>query len=110
MGGIGLAIGMYDGFLGPGTGSFLVFLIVKWLGYDFLHASAAAKVLNTASNFSALIYFTYHGHVWWHVVAVTAVANVVGSIMGARLAMRQGTQFVRWVFVAVVSAFIVKML
>ena len=54
---IGLLLGFYDGFFGPGTGSFLVFLLVRWLGYDFLHASASAKLLNTASNLAALTRF-----------------------------------------------------
>ncbi|HSV35028.1 MAG TPA: TSUP family transporter, partial [Ramlibacter sp.] len=65
-GAIGLALGFYDGFFGPGTGSFFVFLFVRWLGYDFLHASASAKLLNTATNLAALILFALKGHVWWH--------------------------------------------
>ena len=67
---IGGAIGFYDGFFGPGTGSFLVFLFVRWLGYDFLNASASAKLLNTATNLAALILFSLKGHVWWHFAVV----------------------------------------
>ncbi|MDD2547813.1 MAG: TSUP family transporter, partial [Burkholderiaceae bacterium] len=55
---IGAGIGFYDGFFGPGTGSLFVFLFVRWLGYDFLHASASAKLLNTATNLAALALFT----------------------------------------------------
>src|ERR1700751_4481448 len=101
---IGLAIGFYDGFFGPGTGSFFVFLFVRVLGYDFLHASAAAKMLNPATNLAALILFAATGHVWWHVAAVLAVANVAGSLMGTRLALKHGAGFVRGVFIAVVGA------
>ena len=106
--GIGACIGFYDGFFGPGTGSFFVFLLVRVLGYDFLHASAGAKVLNTASNSAALVLFTLTGHVWWHYVVVMAVANVLGSLGGTHLALKHGTGFVRSVFIAVVSALILK--
>ena len=105
---IGLLIGFYDGFFGPGTGSFLVFLFVRWLGYDFLNASASAKLLNTATNLAALILFTLKGHVWWHYAVVLAVANVVGSVLGTRMALKHGTGFVRVVFIFVVSALILK--
>ena len=106
--GIGGAVGFYDGFFGPGTGSFLVFLCVRWLGYDFLHASASAKLINTATNLAALALFAYKGHVWWHFALTMAVANVVGSLLGTRLALKHGAGFVRAVFIAVVSALILK--
>jgi uncharacterized membrane protein YfcA len=105
---IGLGIGFYDGFFGPGTGSFFVFLFVRALGYDFLHASAAAKRLNTATNASALVLFAWTGHIWWQIAAVLAVANVTGSLLGTRLALSRGAGFVRGVFIVVVSALIVK--
>ncbi|MEY2953998.1 MAG: hypothetical protein RLZZ401_2085 [Pseudomonadota bacterium] len=105
---IGLMLGVYDGFFGPGTGSFFVFLLVRWLGYDFLNASAAAKVLNTATNAAALVFFVYKGHVWWHLAVPMALANMLGSVLGTRLALRRGTGFVRQVFMAVVSALILK--
>ncbi|MEJ7932512.1 TSUP family transporter [Ramlibacter sp. AN1015] len=107
-GGIGLVLGFYDGFFGPGTGSFFVFLFVRWLGYDFLHASAAAKLLNTATNLSALTLFALKGHVWWHYALALAIANVVGSLLGTRMALRHGASFVRGVFIVVVSALILK--
>ncbi|MDO9202138.1 MAG: TSUP family transporter, partial [Hydrogenophaga sp.] len=84
------------------------FLFVRWLGYDFLHASASAKLLNTASNLSALMLFAWKGHVWWHFALVMAVANVAGSLLGTRLALKHGSGFVRQVFIGVVSALIVK--
>lgn len=105
---LGLTVGFYDGFFGPGTGSFFVFLLVRWLGYDFLHASASAKLLNTSSNLAALSLFAWTGHVWWHVVAVTAVANVLGSMVGTRLALKHGAGFVRVFFMLVVGALLLK--
>ncbi|MFD0667924.1 sulfite exporter TauE/SafE family protein [Ramlibacter sp. MAHUQ-53] len=106
--GIALAVGFYDGFFGPGTGSFFVFLFVRLLGYDFLNASAAAKLLNVTTNLAALVLFAFKGHVWWHYAAVMAVANVAGSLLGTRLALRHGAGFVRGVFIVVVSALILK--
>lgn len=106
--GIGLVIGFYDGFFGPGTGSFLVFAWVRLLGYDFLNASASAKFINTATNFSALVLFAWQGHVWWHLALAMALANVAGSLIGTRLALRHGAGFVRQVFILVVLALICK--
>jgi uncharacterized protein len=105
---IGAVIGFYDGFFGPGTGSFFVFLFVRALGYDFLHASASAKLLNTATNAAALALFAWKGHVWWHLALVIAVANVAGSLAGTRLALKHGAGFVRSVFIAVVALLIAK--
>ncbi|NBX54798.1 MAG: sulfite exporter TauE/SafE family protein [Betaproteobacteria bacterium] len=105
---LGLGLGFYDGFFGPGTGSFWVFALVRVLGYDFLTASAHAKVLNTASNLAALVLLSLKGHVWWHMAFYLAAANVLGSWLGTRMALRHGAGFVRWVFVLVVSALIVK--
>ena len=105
---IALVLGFYDGFFGPGTGSFFVFLFVRWLGYDFLNASASAKLLNTATNFAALALFAWKGHVWWHFALTMALANVVGSLLGTRLALRHGSGFVRLVFIVVVGALILK--
>jgi uncharacterized membrane protein YfcA len=105
---VGALIGFYDGFFGPGTGSFLVFLFVRLLGYDFLSASASAKLVNTATNLAALLLFVAKGHIWWHFVVAMALANVVGSLLGTRLALKHGTSFVRVFFMLVVSALILK--
>jgi len=105
---IGAVIGFYDGFFGPGTGSFLVFLFVRLLGYDFLNASAAAKLLNVATNIAAIALFAAKGHVWWHIGLVMAAANVTGSLIGTRLALKHGAGFVRGVFIVVVGALILK--
>jgi len=105
---IGLTVGFYDGFFGPGTGSFFVFLFVRLLGYDFLNASASAKLLNVATNVAAIILFAAKGHVWWHFAVTLAVANVVGSLLGTHLALKHGTGFVRAIFIAVVGTLILK--
>jgi len=105
---IGLVLGFYDGFFGPGTGSFFVFLFVRLLGYDFLNASACAKLLNSATNLAALILFAVKGHVWWHFALALAVANVAGSLLGTHFALKHGAGFVRGAFIAVVFALILK--
>lgn len=105
---LGGCIGFYDGFFGPGTGSFLVFLFVRFFGFDFLRASAAAKVVNVACNLAALIWFSYSGHVLWEIGFIMAILNVAGSIVGSHLAMSYGTQFIRKVFLLVVFLLIFK--
>ena len=105
---VGVAIGFYDGFFGPGTGSFFVFLFVRLLGYDFLNASASAKLLNCATNIAAILLFAAKGHVWWHFAVTLAIANVVGSLLGTHMALKHGTGFVRGIFIVVVSTLILK--
>lgn len=106
--GIGAVIGFYDGFFGPGTGSFLIFLFIRTFGLDFLRASAAAKIVNVACNFAALAWFIPTSQPLWWVAGVMAVCNIAGSIIGARLAMTEGTAFVRKVFLGVVALLILK--
>ena len=104
----GSAIGFYDGFFGPGTGSFLVFIFVRFFGFDFLGASAVAKVVNVACNVAALLWFGYSGHLLWQLGLMMAMCNIVGSLVGTRLAIRHGSVFVRKVFLVVVCALILK--
>ncbi|HHU09548.1 MAG TPA: TSUP family transporter [Intrasporangiaceae bacterium] len=105
---VGFVIGVYDGALGPGTGSFLVFALVGLLGYAFLQASAKAKITNFATNLGALAVFIPGGHVMWRVGLVMAVANIAGGYAGARTAVARGSTFVRVVFILVLVAFIVR--
>lgn len=105
---VGGALGFYDGFFGPGTGSFLIFLFIRFFGFDFLHASAASKVVNVATNLAAIGYFVPNGFYLPLAAAVMAFANVGGSFIGTHLALRHGSGFVRKVFLAVVCALIVK--
>lgn len=104
----GFVIGLYDGALGPGTGSFLVFALVGLLGYAFLEASAKAKITNFATNLGALTVFAPMGLVVLKVGVVIAGANLLGGYVGARTAVARGSGFVRAVFVLIVTAFIVK--
>ena len=105
---IGASIGFYDGIFGPGTGSFFVFAFVRLLGWDFLHASAAAKRLNFATNVAALAWFIPQGHVVWALSLPMAVANVAGSSLGTHLAIRHGAGFVRHAFLIVVGALVLR--
>ncbi|WP_028644937.1 sulfite exporter TauE/SafE family protein [Nocardioides sp. URHA0020] len=106
--GTGLAIGFYDGALGPGTGSFFVITLVGLLGYSFLEASAKAKLANWATNLAAILVFAPQGAVLWQVAAVMGLCNIVGGYVGARTAVARGARFVRVFFIVVVSAFIVR--
>lgn len=105
---IGAGIGVYDGALGPGTGSFLVFALVGLLGYAFLEASATAKIANFATNLGALTVFAPGGHVMVTVGLVLASTNLLGGYVGARTAVRFGSKFVRAMFLVVVLAFVVR--
>ncbi|MDN3443238.1 TSUP family transporter [Microbacterium sp. APC 3901] len=105
----GLVIGFYDGLIGPGTGTFLVISLVALLGYDFLQASAKAKIVNLATNTGALLLFIPHGAVLWLLGGILAVANVAGSYLGSRMAISRGTTFIRVVFLVVVTALIAKL-
>jgi uncharacterized membrane protein YfcA len=98
---IGAVIGMYDGLLGPGTGSFFIFAMVALLGYGFLEASVHAKLANLTTNLGALLVFGVKGYVLVGLGIMMAVANVLGGFLGARLALRLGSGFVRRVFLVV---------
>lgn len=107
--GLGLVIGLYDGLLGPGTGSFLVLSLVGVMGYAFLPATAIAKIVNFATNLGALVFFVPNGAVVWGVGLIVGTANLVGAYIGARMAVAKGNRFVRVAFLVVVSALIVKL-
>ena len=106
---VGTAIGFYDGFFGPGTGSFLIFAFVGIFGFNFLSASASSKLVNFSTNLAALLYFTATGNVLYHLALPMAVSNILGSVLGTRLAVLKGSGFVRIFFILVVSAMIVKL-
>jgi hypothetical protein len=106
--GLGLVVGAYDGALGPGTGSFLVAGLVG-LGYAFLPASAAAKVVNAATNLGALAVFTAAGSVVWPLGVAMAAANMTGGYLGARTALARGSGFVRVAFLVVVAVLVVRL-
>jgi hypothetical protein len=101
-------IGMYDGFFGPGTGSFLMLLFIRLYGFDFLHASAGARTINVATNAGALLFFGIHGDIHWGLGIALGFCNAVGSVLGAHTAIRHGSKFVRLVFIVIVVALIAK--
>lgn len=105
----GAVIGFYDGFFGPGTGSFLIFGFVRLFGMDFLRASASAKLINVATNVSAIGFFASHGPLLWTVGLVMAVFNLLGAHAGTWLALRHGTAFVRKAFLGVVAVLIARL-
>ena len=105
---VGAFIGFYDGFFGPGTGSFLIFAFVRVFGLDFLAASASAKIVNASTNLAALAWFVPHGQILWPVVAVMATCNIAGSMLGSRMALNHGSGFVRGAFLVVVGALILR--
>lgn len=106
---IGVLLGFYDGFFGPGTGSFLLFAFVTWLGLDFLTASASAKLVNVATNLAAIAAFAPAGHVRWELALPMAACNVAGAQLGAHLALREGAVFVRRAFVVIVTTLLLKL-
>lgn len=105
----GAMIGFYDGVLGPGTGVFLVIALVGLLGYDFLQASAQAKIVNLATNVGALLFFIPLGAVLWPLGLAMGLANIAGSFLGARMAIARGAKFVRVLFLLVVAVLVVKL-
>ena len=105
---LGGVIGFYDGFFGPGTGSFLLIGFVRIFGFDFLHASAATKLVNAATNLAAILLFASFGHIHWALGVAMMMMNIVGSVIGSGYAMRYGNGFVRKIFIAVVSVLIFK--
>lgn len=107
--GIGAVIGFYDGFFGPGTGSFLIFLFIRLLGMDFLRASVTAKILNVATNLAAIGFFATNVDLLWKLAGVMALCNLSGAVLGSRVALRHGAGFVRKMFLVVVSVLIAKL-
>jgi len=106
---LGLVIGFYDGLIGPGTGMFLIFSLVSFLGTSFLGASAIAKFVNVATNLAALVIFIPSGHVIWILAALMAPANLCGGYLGARTAIDRGSSFVRLVFLAMLVALAIRL-
>ncbi len=104
----GAVIGFYDGIFGPGTGSFLMLILVASLGYAFITASAIAKVVNVATNVGAILVFGIHGAVIWQIGIIMGAANITGAVVGSRLAIKGGSTLVRKVFLIVTIALIIK--
>lgn len=105
----GAVIGFYDGFFGPGTGSFLIFVFIGIFGFSFLAASASSKLINFATNLSAVIYFAATNNILYSTAIFMALCNILGAVTGTRLAILKGSRFVRAFFLIVVSCLIIKL-
>jgi uncharacterized membrane protein YfcA len=106
---VGAVLGFYDGFFGPGMGSFLIFAFVGLFGFDFLAASASAKVINWTTNFASLIYFSATGNILYGIGIAMAACNIIGALIGSRLAISKGSKFVRVFFLVIVCGLIAKL-
>ncbi|QWP78595.1 TSUP family transporter [Lysobacter sp. K5869] len=107
---VALTIGFYDGFFGPGTGTFFAISAVMLLGYNMIRATAQAKVLNFCSNLAALLFFLAKGAIVFEVGLAMLCGQIVGGAIGARLVVRSGTRLIRAVMVCVALAISVKMI
>lgn len=105
---IGLVVGFYDGFFGPGTGSFFVLGFVVILGFEFVQASAYSKFINCMTNISALVVFIRNGNYLLELAIIMAICNIAGSFVGTRIALRKGNSFVRTLFLVIVTLLILK--
>nr|HML85754.1 TSUP family transporter [Bacteroidales bacterium] len=105
---LGVVIGFYDGFFGPGTGSFLVLGFVALLGFDFLHASAYAKVINCIANIGALTVYINNSQFLLVPALIIAIFNIVGNITGSKMAIAKGNLFIRKVFLVIVLLMIAR--
>ena len=105
---ISITVGFYDGFIGPGTGSFFVVAFVSVLGLDFLHASANAKMVNLATNFGSICLFLLKGKIIWAMALPMAVCNALGGFLGAKLAISKGNSFIRFFFLIVVVGTLIR--
>jgi uncharacterized membrane protein YfcA len=106
---VGAVLGFYDGFFGPGTGSFLILIFASLFGFEFLVASGSAKIVNCATNLASVIYFVATGKVLYRLAIPMAVCNVAGSMVGSHLAILKGSRFVRVVFLVIVAGLIIKL-
>jgi hypothetical protein len=105
---IGIVVGFYDGFFGPGTGSFLVLGFVLFLGMDFMHASAYAKIVNCITNLSALVVFINQGNYLLNIAVLMGVSNILGSYLGSHMAIKKGNAFIRNIFIFIVMLMIIR--
>jgi uncharacterized membrane protein YfcA len=105
---ISIIIGFYDGFIGPGAGSFLVLAFITLLGFDFLKASAHAKLVNLSTNLGSIVFFVSTGRILFAIAIPMAICNAAGAMIGARLAIVKGNQFIRVFFLIIVVGTILR--
>jgi uncharacterized membrane protein YfcA len=105
---ISVIVGFYDGFIGPGTGSFFVVAFIALMGFDFLHASANAKMVNLSTNFGSICLFIIKGKIIWAIALPMAASNALGGWIGAKLAINKGNGFIRIFFLVVVVGTLIR--
>lgn len=105
---IGSSAGFYNGFVGPGTGSLLVFGFVSLIGYGFLKASAISKIVNVIADVCSLGYFIVEGYVQFEIAIPMMICNMIGSFFGSKMAILKGNEFVRKFFLVVIFALILR--
>ena len=106
--GIGAATGFYNGLIGPGTGTLMVFAFVSFLGLDFLKSSAVSKATNVAADISSWTVLFFSGFILWVLAVPLIIGNMIGSYIGSHLAIRKGQGFIRMVFLVIVLGLIAR--
>jgi hypothetical protein len=106
----GLGIGFYDGFFGPGTGTFWAMAYVIWLGFNLTRATAYTKVMNFASNAGSLVFFLLGHKVVFVAGLVMGIGQLAGARLGSRMVITRGTNFIRPIFITVVLALTAKLI
>lgn len=104
-----LVLGFYDGFFGPGTGSFLIFGLISIFGFDFVKASANTRALNLASNMTALVLFLLNGKVYFLIGVPMGICMMIGAKVGSHMAIEKGSKFIKPVFVIMSLLLVIKM-
>lgn len=105
-----LILGFYDGFFGPGTGTFLTFGFIKIYGYDFLHASANTKILNLTSNVTSLLLFMINGQVYYKIAVLFALVMIIGAYVGAKVAIKNGSKMIKPIFLVMALFMVTKLM
>lgn len=103
-------MGFYDGFFGPGAGSFMIFGLIKIFGFDFVRASGNAKAMNLTSNFASLLTFAINGKIYYLMGIPMALSMIMGAYLGSKLAIKEGAKFIKPIFVTMSLLVAFKML
>ncbi len=107
---IGIVIGLYDGLIGPGTGTFIIFAYTTFIGFDYITSSGNAKVINLSSNTAAVISFILAGKVVWLLAIPAAIANILGNYLGSKYAIKFGNKFVKKMLIVVLIAIFIQLI
>ncbi|QZY53936.1 TSUP family transporter [Crassaminicella profunda] len=106
---IAFTLGFYDGFFGPGAGSFLIFSFITFLGFDFLISCGNAKILNTTSVITSFIVFAFHGKVIYSIGIPMGICMMLGALLGTQLAIKNGAKLIKPIFIVISICFMLKL-